>query len=181
MTPLATASGMATITLTVNDGTNNTSTNFVLTVLPVNDAPTISGVADQSINEDATTGLLNFTVGDGETAPLAEGLLRHLEDRRRLAPLVLVELDQPCHALDHAVALARWFGAKVSVLHVHQLTTPTFAAGPYVGLEGLEPMSLTDVERGELLQAVNEFVAPDRAGSVTPGPVLPSPATTGAD
>ncbi len=71
--------------------------------------------------------------------------------------------DQSRHALDHAVAFARWYGAKVSVLHVHALTSPTFAGGPYVGLEGLQPMSLSDVERGELVQAVNEFVEADRA------------------
>lgn len=104
-----------------------------------------------------------------------------------------VDFSEPSrHALDHAVALARWFGAKVSVLHVHQLTTPTFAAGPYVGLEGLEPMSLTDVERGELLQAVNEFVAPDRAAGIpidtllhedanVPGAIIDHAEALGAD
>ncbi len=110
--------------------------------------------------------------------------------KRILCPIDFSEPSR--HALDHAVALARWFVAKVSVLHVHQLTTPTFAAGPYVGLEGLQPMSLTDVERSELLQAVNEFVAGDRAAGVpidtllhedanVPGAIVDHATALGAD
>ena len=41
---------------------------FVLTVTSVNDLPTISDIADQTIAEDAPTGALAFTVGDVETA-----------------------------------------------------------------------------------------------------------------
>ncbi len=67
LTPLTNAHGSATITLTVGDGTNSTSTNFVLTVNPVNDAPAITSVADQAVNEDTSTGALGFTVGDVET------------------------------------------------------------------------------------------------------------------
>jgi hypothetical protein len=40
----------------------------VLTVNSVNDAPTISNLTDQTINEDASTGTLSFTIGDVETA-----------------------------------------------------------------------------------------------------------------
>ncbi len=67
VTPVANRSGTTAITLTVSDGTNYTSANFLLTVLPVNDAPVITPVADQSINEDAATSPLSFTVGDVET------------------------------------------------------------------------------------------------------------------
>ncbi len=67
VTPAPDVSGTATITLTVSDGTNTASTNFVVTVLPSNDAPTVSGIADQTIDENGATGLLNFTVGDVET------------------------------------------------------------------------------------------------------------------
>ncbi len=41
---------------------------FLLTVTSVNDLPTISDIADQTIAEDGTTGALAFTVGDIETA-----------------------------------------------------------------------------------------------------------------
>jgi len=40
----------------------------------VNTAPTISDVADQSINEDGTTGALSFTATDAETAGSALAL-----------------------------------------------------------------------------------------------------------
>jgi len=64
-------SGSTTITLTVIDnGTPNLQAQdtFTVTVNAVNDAPTISAVADQTINEETSTGALNFTIGDVETA-----------------------------------------------------------------------------------------------------------------
>ena len=56
--------GPVTITLTVSDGTLSTQTTFEVTVNAVNDAPTISVVPDQTIDEDATTGPLAITLGD---------------------------------------------------------------------------------------------------------------------
>ena len=43
MTPATNKSGSTTVTLTVSDGSLSRSDNFVLTVNPVNDEPTISG------------------------------------------------------------------------------------------------------------------------------------------
>ena len=40
----------------------------MLTVTAVNDAPTISNITDRTINEDAGTGAVAFTIGDAETA-----------------------------------------------------------------------------------------------------------------
>ncbi len=57
-TPLANASGTTTITVTVSDGLFSTSTSFVLTVQPVNDAPLLSLPAAQAVNED---GVLSFS------------------------------------------------------------------------------------------------------------------------
>jgi gliding motility-associated-like protein len=68
ITPVANQFGVATITVNVNDGVNTTTTAFQVTVSSVNDLPTISAIADQSINEDIPTGALVFTVGDTETA-----------------------------------------------------------------------------------------------------------------
>ena len=48
--------GSATITVTVSDGTNTASDTFVLTVNAVNTPPTITGIADQTINEDTEHG-----------------------------------------------------------------------------------------------------------------------------
>src|SRR4029077_6163806 len=67
VTPAANAFGTATITVTVNDGTTSTSTTFGLTVTSVNDAPTITAIADQTTLEDTATSALAFTVGDVET------------------------------------------------------------------------------------------------------------------
>ncbi len=69
ITPVADASGTATIAVTVSDGTANTTDTFVLTVNAVNDPPTISDITDQATNEDTATGAIAFTIGDTETAP----------------------------------------------------------------------------------------------------------------
>ena len=68
LTPVANASGTATITVGVSDGTTETTTNFTLTVTAVNDAPTITSIANQTIAHNGTTGALAFTVGDIDTA-----------------------------------------------------------------------------------------------------------------
>lgn len=68
VTPAAGRSGTATITVTVSDGTQSASDTFVLTVSEVNDNPTISTIDDLTIDEDDSTGPINFTVGDAETA-----------------------------------------------------------------------------------------------------------------
>jgi len=66
--PAANQSGSAVISVAVSDGSLSTVSSFVVTVLPVNDAPVISSIADQSINQGGTTGALAFTIGDTETS-----------------------------------------------------------------------------------------------------------------
>lgn len=66
VTPAPNASGTATITVRVSDGTLSAADTFVVTVTPVNDAPTIGSIADQTIGEDGVAGPLAFTVGDVE-------------------------------------------------------------------------------------------------------------------
>ncbi len=67
VTPAANRSGSATITLTVSDGTSTTSDSFVLTVAAVNDAPTVSLIADQSTDEDVATEAIAFVIDDVES------------------------------------------------------------------------------------------------------------------
>jgi hypothetical protein len=68
MTPAAGQTGTATITVTVSDGALTASDPFVLTVnAAANTAPTISNIADQTVNQDTATAALAFTVGDTQT------------------------------------------------------------------------------------------------------------------
>ncbi|MBK9168057.1 MAG: proprotein convertase P-domain-containing protein [Bryobacterales bacterium] len=63
LTPEPNAVGEATILLTVSDGTQQAATSFKATVEAVNDAPTITGLADATTSANITK-LLVFEVGD---------------------------------------------------------------------------------------------------------------------
>jgi nucleotide-binding universal stress UspA family protein len=69
-------------------------------------------------------------------------------------------------ALDWALALARWHGARITVLHVHQLFMPAGGAGALAG-PGVVPVGLTDADRASLLERLNEFVAAARVAAVS--------------
>lgn len=65
LTPKADANGAALITVKVTDmGGRSSQKSFTLTVTPVNDRPTISAIADQTIMEDKATNTLTFSVAD---------------------------------------------------------------------------------------------------------------------
>jgi uncharacterized lipoprotein YddW (UPF0748 family) len=68
ITPALNQSGTTTITVTVSDGELTASDTFVLCVIAVNDAPTLSDIADQTTQEDVTTPAFAFRVDDVETA-----------------------------------------------------------------------------------------------------------------
>jgi 2',3'-cyclic-nucleotide 2'-phosphodiesterase (5'-nucleotidase family) len=68
ITPIANASGTAVITVAVNDGTQTVTDTFDLTVTAVNDLPTATAIADQTVLAGESTGALAFTIGDIETA-----------------------------------------------------------------------------------------------------------------
>lgn len=69
ITPAANQFGSATVTVQVTDPNGAVGTDtFVLTVNPVNDLPTISNIANQTMDENTTRGPIAFTVGDLETA-----------------------------------------------------------------------------------------------------------------
>jgi hypothetical protein len=65
VTPASGQIGTTTITVSVSDGWLSSSQTFVLTV---NNAPTISDIAAQTINQGSSTSALAFTVGDAQTA-----------------------------------------------------------------------------------------------------------------
>ena len=61
--------GNDSFTFKVNDGTlDSAAATVTITVNAVNDAPTITDISDQTVNEDTPTSALTFTVGDIETA-----------------------------------------------------------------------------------------------------------------
>ena len=64
ITPQANLYGTATITLEVSDGVLTGADTFELTVNSVNDAPTISDVADQNTSTDTPVGPISFTIND---------------------------------------------------------------------------------------------------------------------
>ncbi len=68
-TPVAGANGSSTITVTVNDGqsVNNISTRtFTVTVIPVNNQPTLNAISNVTINEDATAQTVSLSgIGTG--------------------------------------------------------------------------------------------------------------------
>lgn len=76
-----------------------------------------------------------------------------IEIRRVLCPVDLSEYSR--HALDHAVAIARWYGSNVTVLHVAPVSVAAYA--PVVG--GLPPILLTPADREQLMAGLRGFVA----------------------
>ena len=84
-TPVADAFGSATITVSIEDGgldTNLSTTadnntflrTFVVTVNPINDAPTLASVSDQIVDEDSASQSLNLTgvsAGPNETGSVS--------------------------------------------------------------------------------------------------------------
>jgi len=69
VTPLPDRSGTATITLTVTDGNSaSVSNSFSVTVLAVNDAPTLNPISNLTLNQGAGAQLVNLT-GIGSGAP----------------------------------------------------------------------------------------------------------------
>ena len=69
LSPLANQSGSSRLTLTVFDGTDFSMQSFGVTVLPVNDPPSISSIADQVIQEDQPISSIGFSISDIETDP----------------------------------------------------------------------------------------------------------------
>jgi len=72
--------------------------------------------------------------------------------------------DASRRALDYAVMLARWYRARLSVLHIHQVAMPVYGVSQS-GLESLQPVLLTDFEHRQLLDRLDAEVAADRSAT----------------
>lgn len=67
VTPALNAVGSANLTFTLSDGSLTDAKTFALTVGAVNDAPTISVIGAQSVNEDNSV-VVNFTIADTDSS-----------------------------------------------------------------------------------------------------------------
>lgn len=85
VTPAANQSGSATITVTVSDGDRSVSDTFTVSAAPVNNAPTITPIADQTVDANTPTPALAFDVGDAET-PTAQLAVTAASDNPTLIP-----------------------------------------------------------------------------------------------
>lgn len=68
ITPAPNQAGNATITVTVGDGGLTASDSFVLSVTPINDAPTVSQIPNQNLSAGAASSAIPFSIQDFETA-----------------------------------------------------------------------------------------------------------------
>lgn len=66
ITPELNAIGAANLTFTLSDGSLTDSETFALTVGAINDAPTISAIGAQNVNEDNSV-VVNFTIADTDS------------------------------------------------------------------------------------------------------------------
>ena len=68
--PVVNVNGNVTFQYSASDGTDfsNAGATVTISITPVNDAPTISRVANQTIEQDSSTAALSFSVGDIDNA-----------------------------------------------------------------------------------------------------------------
>jgi nucleotide-binding universal stress UspA family protein len=94
--------------------------------------------------------------------------------RRILCPVDFS--DHSRRALDHAIAIARWYKATVTVLHVFSpAPVAAMGAGPMV----FEPIVLTAVDRDQLLADVTAFAQAESAPGITMDAVVREGNTAG--
>ena len=81
---------------------------------------------------------------------------------RILCPIDFSEFSR--RALDHAMAIARWYDAQVLAVHVHALGIPVALApgAPVI----VEPILMSEVDRAQVARELSAFVDAERATGV---------------
>jgi len=92
VTPAANQSGSATITISVTDPGGNDTETFILTVRAINDPPTITDIANASIDEDKVFGPASFTIGDVDDAVTSLSVTTS-STNEKLVPLSAIRVD----------------------------------------------------------------------------------------
>ena len=64
LTPATNQNGNSNVVISIFDGALAATSAFTLTVIPVNDPPVISAIANQTTNEDTATAAFAFTITD---------------------------------------------------------------------------------------------------------------------
>ena len=96
-----------------------------------------------------------------------------IEIRRILCPIDFSDFSR--RALDHAIAIARWYESTVTALHVFSpAPVPAFGPGPVA----FEPIVLTAADRDQLLADTRAFAEAEVAPSVAIGAVVREGNTT---
>ena len=81
-----------------------------------------------------------------------------IEIRRILCPIDFSDYSR--RALDHAIAIARWYDSKVTALHVcSPVPVAAYGPGPVVS----DPIMLTAVDREQILADTRAFIEPESA------------------
>jgi ELWxxDGT repeat protein len=86
ITPRSNAFGTVSVVLTVSDGSGTASRTFDLVVAPVNDAPVISQIVDQSTNEDSPINGLTFSIADIDSTLTCSGSVSGSSSNTLLMP-----------------------------------------------------------------------------------------------
>jgi nucleotide-binding universal stress UspA family protein len=87
-----------------------------------------------------------------------------IEIKKILCPVDFSDFSR--RALDHAVAVARWYTSKVVALHVVSRGSDVTTLAPYAGPIVPEPIGLTAAERDSLNADLAAFVAAEAAEGV---------------
>lgn len=90
--PAANQFGDSVVTFSITDRNSTTSTNVTLRVLPINDAPTLSVITNQTVLAGTPSAPIPFTVGDVETAT-AELSVRASSSNQGLIPDANISID----------------------------------------------------------------------------------------
>lgn len=123
ITPAADQHGSTVITITVSDGVAVASESFTLTVQPVDDAPTLTGLTDVAIDEDTSTGPLAFTVGDVDTDPATLVVTASSSDQTLVPNAAVVLGGSGASRTLTATPASNRFGATVITVSVSDGTT----------------------------------------------------------
>jgi nucleotide-binding universal stress UspA family protein len=87
-----------------------------------------------------------------------------VEIRSILCPVDFSDFSR--RALDHAVTVARWYGARLTVLYVHHIEIPTIAQFAGLGTASIESAGLSLGDREQLRQQLEAMVRPEAMKNV---------------